>query len=105
MTYASSPRCDDPLSTAARYGHVPIIRLLLQHGAPVDGVHSTDGYSTLLCRAAERGQYPAAEILLHHGASVNGKIGANIMTQLVTNKEESMIKLLVERAAMLTKAS
>lgn len=88
---------EDTLAQTARRGHIPVIRLLLQHEFPVDGIRSSDGYSTPLCRAVEHGQYAAAALLLDRGASVKGRIGAHIMTRAIESGEFSMVRLLAER--------
>ncbi|KAL9624884.1 MAG: hypothetical protein Q9160_000931 [Pyrenula sp. 1 TL-2023] len=88
---------EDTLAQTARCGHLPVIRLLLQHGFPVDGIRSTDGYSTPLCRAVEHGQYAVAELLLDRGARVEGRIGAHIMTRAIESGEFSMVRLLAAR--------
>jgi hypothetical protein len=59
-----------PLHVAAQCGNVPVIRVLVNYGANVDG---TDGITgrTPLYYAAARGQVDAVKILLKFGADPN----------------------------------
>jgi ankyrin repeat protein len=59
------------LTFAAIHGHVPIIELLLQHGAQVDGLDFH--LRTALSWAAEYCQYDAVKVLVEHGANVNAE--------------------------------
>ena len=55
------------LSIAARYGHLEVIRLLLNKGAIID---ARDRYGTALTWAAEKGEAQAVELLLSRKATV-----------------------------------
>ena len=61
-----------PLQTAACYGHLPIMDLLLIHGADINSGNSGEGKSALT-RAVLEGKYAAAVLLINHKADVNSK--------------------------------
>lgn len=60
-----------PLQTAASFGYIEIIRLLLDAGASVDALDSHRPSNTALTYACRNGQYEAAKMLLKHNANVN----------------------------------
>jgi FOG: Ankyrin repeat len=58
-----------PLHSAAAARSVPIARLLLEHGAPVNARQGGSGFGfTPLMEAAFNGQVDMVQILLDHGA-------------------------------------
>lgn len=67
--------CDDrgfrPLHWAARFGHTRILKILLDHGADVDGreIHEM----TALHIAASTGHTDAVALLLDHEADINAR--------------------------------
>jgi ankyrin repeat protein len=87
---------DTPLTYAASYGHVEVVRLLLEGGANVD---SADGYQrTALYLAASYGLLDVCRLLLEWGAKVN-HLNKWENTPLHTAAGEghlSVVKLLVE---------
>eukprot|EP01052_Picozoa_sp_SAG31_P025703 SAG31_NODE_2271_length_6040_cov_3.379397_2_plen_556_part_00 len=63
-----------PLMAAALGGSIDVIRLLLQHGADIDGLQDQEGQpDTPLFVACQHGHFEAAKILLEHGAEVNAR--------------------------------
>jgi ankyrin repeat protein len=63
-----NPGSPPPLVEAARYGHVGVIRLLMEWGADIDGGF---GGITPLMEAARHGQTETVTLLLEHGADVH----------------------------------
>lgn len=59
---------DSPLSAAASNGHLDVMRLLIERGAIIN---ETSTGSNALWNAAISGQYAATEMLLQHGANPN----------------------------------
>ena len=70
-----------PLHNAVQHGHVPIIRLLLDHRANPNPVSTNDKHDTPLCIAVKKRQIPTIKLLFTHGAQVNLK-GKNNKTLL-----------------------
>jgi hypothetical protein len=58
-----------PMTIAAAFGHTEIVKLLLDHGAPVDQ-QNEDGVTTLQC-AASTAKSEMVKLLLDRGADVN----------------------------------
>ena len=58
-----------PLHTAAYFGHLEIAKLLIDHGASVDGVN--DQLQTPLHIAAKHGRTQVVKLFIHSGANVN----------------------------------
>ena len=59
---------DTPLHTAAAYGRMPIVHLLIQYGADVNAI---DEERTALHSAVSRDQEDTAKLLIGYGANVN----------------------------------
>ncbi len=62
-----------PLDDAVTRGSLPIVQLLLDHGALVDDPH--DHYISPLMLAALYGQFEIAQVLIEHGAEINRQHG------------------------------
>lgn len=62
-----------PLGKAVACGSLPIVRLLLDHGALVDNPH--DHTVSPLMLAALYGQFEIAQVLIEHGAEINRQHG------------------------------
>jgi len=58
-----------PLSHAARFGHLPMVDLLLARGAPIDARNLAG--ATALFFAADGNHTPVAQLLIDRGADVN----------------------------------
>lgn len=74
---SARPNDQRPLSAAAEFGHLAIVRLLLERGADPtwpDAHESTRGAA--LYAAARAGNLPMVELLLKHGADPNGFVNA-----------------------------
>lgn len=80
---------DQPLTTgrgagatafwwAALHGHVPVMALLIERGAYIHVVATTNG-ATAMHMAASAGHSDAIMLLSQHGASVNAQLGANVI--------------------------
>ena len=54
---------------AASNNHGGIVELLLQHGADIDHVDTTKGWTALM-RAAKRGHVETVDVLVDYGADV-----------------------------------
>ena len=66
-----------PLHLAAHFGHVAAVRLLLEHGAPIDP-KSRNFLSVTPLQSATAGlRLPVVELLLKHGANVNERQSGN----------------------------
>jgi ankyrin repeat protein len=61
--------CDPALHTAARHGYLEIVQYLIEHGADVN-LLSSSNYTPLYC-AAESGELEVIKYLVQHGADVN----------------------------------
>jgi hypothetical protein len=61
------------LFLAARAGHEPMVRLLLDHGARVDARRGARGVKTALLAAAQRGHEGVVRALLERGADATVK--------------------------------
>jgi len=87
------------LSQAADYGHLPVVKLLVEKGADVNA-RDPSGY-TPLARAAEANEKDIALFLLDKGADRNGRDNFE-MTPLLRAAQRDhadMVKLLIEKGA------
>ena len=60
-----------PLHYAAKYGHISVIRLLLEAGRDVNAPAAAHGGRTALQAASEGGHEDVVKLLISHGADVN----------------------------------
>ena len=65
-----------PLGMAARHGHIAVARMLLAHGALVDGAHR-DSIGTPLADAVEAGHADMVRLLAGAGATLRAVTGDN----------------------------
>lgn len=70
LNVRDSIQCDPPLTSAARRGHLPVVKLLLAAGADLDICVTSSGYAALTL-AAGFGYVSIVLALLQHGAHVN----------------------------------
>ncbi len=86
-----------PLTNAAGKGNLPIVRLLLQHGAdpnlPEEGIAPQGG---ALYAAATAGHYDVAKLLLEHGAFPNPPVesSADAISRALHRNDQPMVTLL-----------
>ena len=66
------PTGETALMTAARTGRHGVVRLLLEHGSPVNATETVQGQTALMWAAAE-GHAEAAQVLIAHGADVHAR--------------------------------
>lgn len=62
---------DTALSIAAGKGHVPMVKLLIKHGASVNVTDSKDEYTLALKEAIDNNQSDIVKLLVEHGVTVN----------------------------------
>jgi len=82
---------------------IPMLRLLLQHGADINAIGGTGNESarTALHRAVTQGDVAVAEFLLAHGANANrdcSKMDTPLMLA-AQNRDTRLLQLLLERGA------
>lgn len=65
-----------PLSCAARFNHLEIVRLLLDHGADPNAPEASPYRTFPLVAAVEAGNREMVELLLKHGADPNAEVDA-----------------------------
>jgi serine/threonine-protein phosphatase 6 regulatory ankyrin repeat subunit B len=99
-----STRCgkyeESALHVASRLGHLEIVRLLLQKGAPIDDKDGLDG--TPLHRAAYNGRHDVVALLLERGARVNARGDRFDQTPLFSaaaNGHSTIVELLLNKGA------
>ncbi|KAL3492143.1 ankyrin repeat-containing domain protein [Aspergillus germanicus] len=101
-----------PLAVAAAFDQVAIVRLLLSHGALVDGIRSekprnpqdlatsmNTSLESPLVRAIMRGSPAIVSVLLDHGAKMTGKYTGRILLSFAI-PHEPVFSLLIERGAL-----
>ena len=75
-----------PIVAAAVQGSEAMVRLLLSHGAKVDG--RGDGGRAALGYAVERGFMPVCHTLVEHGADVNAKDDHGVTPLIIRGREK-----------------
>ncbi|KAL3443138.1 ankyrin repeat-containing domain protein [Aspergillus insuetus] len=105
-----------PLAVAADFNQVAIVRLLLSHGALVDGIRREDPRDSVdlatsmntslespLVRAIMRGSLATVSVLLDHGARMTGKHTGRILLSFAI-AYEPVFSLLIARGALAAEA-
>jgi ankyrin repeat protein len=93
-----------PLGLASFFGHEPVARLLLEHGAKVDKASSNGMHVMPLHSAAAARSVPIARLLLEHGAPVNarqgrGSLGFTPLMEAAFNGQLDMVETLLSHGA------
>ena len=93
------------LHKAIVHTKLPIVRLLLEQGAPVDTVDSWK--QTPLCTAVEDGKDTFVQVLLDHGATIDkvGDQGATPLIYAVERNHPKIVRLLLDKGAKIDHAS
>jgi ankyrin repeat protein len=91
---------DTPLIDALWHCHPDVAILLVNHGARVEGKHSTSGESPLRM-AAKDGLIELAKLLIAHGAEVEAtdNAGNTALHCAVVSGKRAMVELLLSRSA------
>ncbi len=86
-----------PLMIAARSGSAEMVALLLDHGADIEGVWTTPGFTPLI-GAASTGHVPVIELLLKRGARTDAHTdqGATALHIAAQSNQPEAIKALVK---------
>ena len=89
------------LLSAAGAGNAPLIKELLDRGAPVNYYQSQNGDTSLLLLAGNTEQITAARMLIERGADVNSRdwMGQTALFRAATGTNTGMIDLLAAHAA------
>ncbi|KAJ5765777.1 hypothetical protein N7520_005336 [Penicillium odoratum] len=90
-----------PLSWAARNGHEPVVKLLLDRGADLEAKNHPFG-QTPLSWAAKNGHEPVVKLLLDRGADLEAKddrFGQTPLSWAAEEGHEPVVKLLLDRGA------
>ena len=98
-TWHRGRRRTDPLTEAARFGHLPVARLLLQHGFNVNGYEDPKLLRTPLIAAIKNEHTAMAQLLLDNGASVKRELGIRALQVAQKYCGRSMVKILEKRGA------
>ena len=93
-----------PLGLASFFGHEPVVRQLLEHGAKVDEASSNDMRVMPLHSAAAARSVPIARLLLERGAPVNarqgrGSLGFTPLMEAAFNGQADMVETLLGHGA------
>ncbi len=83
---------------------VPLMRMLLEHGASPDGQVGEDGWSPLLTAIVSH-DLPAAELLLEHGATVDttGEAGSTPLMMAAGYGYTTLVTRLLEHGASISR--
>jgi ankyrin repeat protein len=97
-TYSITPETmGRSLGSACAYGHVDVVSVLLDYGAPLD---SSDFHGrTPLVHACGRGDLPMVRLLLKSGADVHCKTGGPPIAVACNTGELEIVKALVDSGA------
>ncbi|KAJ6494525.1 ankyrin repeat-containing domain protein [Mycena sanguinolenta] len=93
----------DALQTASYCGHLPMVALLLDHGADpnLPGEYCEKYLGTALQAAAFQGHHAVVQCLLDHGADINA-LGGNVGTALqaaAREGNEALVRFLLDKGA------
>jgi hypothetical protein len=91
-----------PLHYAAKYGHVSVVRLLLEAGRDVNSPAAVLCGRTALQAASEGGHEDVVKLLISHGADINAPVAYDGRTALQAASEgghEDVVKLLISHGA------
>ena len=89
-----------PLMYAVQEGSLPIVQLLIDHGADVNFIFQNR--DSPLIRAIHKKSYDIAELLINHGADVNisdGQWEYSILVYAVEEESLTLAKLLIDHGA------
>jgi ankyrin repeat protein len=89
-----------PLSHAARFGHLPMVDLLLARGAPIDARNLAG--ATALYAAVENNRTPVAQRLIERGADVNltGRSDVSPISAAAFKGNAAIVDALLARGAL-----
>jgi len=82
-----------PLQAASYKGHADIVRVLLEHGADVNGDRVRN---PPLASACAGGHVEIVRLLLEHGASVKGPSGRQVLQAACNTKNVEAVRLLLQ---------
>jgi ankyrin repeat protein len=93
-----------PLGLASFFGHEPVVRQLLEHGAKVDEASSNAMHVMPLHSAAAARSVPIARLLLERGAPVDarqggGSLGFTPLMEAAFNGQAEMVETLLGHGA------
>ena len=98
---------DIGLGNACLYGHLEVVRFLVENGVNVNAVTATDG-TTPLMMACERGHLEIVRLLVERGANVNAATsndGGTALMMASQNDHLEIVRYLVERGANVNAAT
>lgn len=93
------------IAEAAYWGHIEIVRLLIDSGADVNASSPTEGYGTALTAASLNSHLPShlpiCQLLLQHGANVNANdgVGYNAVLNAAACGNLELVQLLIQAQA------